>query len=75
MELPKFKFRPKLVETLKNYDLASKVKTRKIIIPGLLAHMKNELQSEINNAGLDFEIVTGTIDACDIAEFVKGLGY
>lgn len=70
------KFTAQMVaKTLKNYDLASKVKTRKIIIPGLLAHMKNELQSEIKNAGLDFEIVTGTIDACDIAEFVKGLGY
>ncbi len=60
-----------VVKTLKNYDLASKVKTRKIIIPGLLAHMKKELQTEINNSGLDFEIVIGTIDACEIAEFVK----
>lgn len=60
-----------VVKTLKNYNLASKVKTRKIIIPGLLAHMKKELQTEINNSGLDFEIVIGTIDACEIAEFVK----
>ena len=67
------KFTAKMVvKTLKDYDLASKVKTRKIIIPGLLAHMKKELQSAIDNAGLDFEIVTGTIDACDIPEFVKG---
>ena len=60
-----------VVKTLKDYDLASKVKTRKIIIPGLLAHMKKELQTEINTSGLDFEIIIGTIDACDIAEFVK----
>ena len=60
-----------VVNMLKKYDFTSKVKNKKIIIPGLLAHMQKELQSEINNAGLDFEIVIGTIDACDISEFVK----
>lgn len=60
-----------VVQTLIKYDLASKVKNRKIIIPGLLAHMQKEIQSEINAANLDFEIIVGTIDACDIAEFVK----
>ena len=33
--------------------------------------MKKELDEEIKSSGLDFEIVTGTIDACDIADFVK----
>ncbi len=66
------KFTAKMVvKTLKDYDLASKVKTRKIIIPGLLAHMKKELDAEIQASNLDFEIVIGTIDACDIADFVK----
>lgn len=66
------KFTAQMVaKTLKDYDLASKVKTRKIIIPGLLAHMKKELDAEIKSSGLDFEIVIGTIDACDIADFVK----
>ena len=66
------KFTAKMVvQTLKKYDLASKVKNRKIIIPGLLAHMKRELENEIQASGLDFEIVIGTIDACDIADFVK----
>lgn len=66
------KFTAKMVvQTLKKYDLASKVKNRKIIIPGLLAHMKRELENEIQSSGLDFEIVIGTIDACDIADFVK----
>ena len=64
-----------VVKTLKKYDFASKVNNKKIIIPGLLAHMQKELQTEINNAGLDFEIVIGTIDACDIAEFVKNFKY
>lgn len=60
-----------IVKTLQEYNLSEKVKNRKIIIPGLLAHMQKEIQTEITNAGLDFEIVIGTIDACDIADFVK----
>ena len=51
-----------VVKTLKNW---------KIIIPGLLAHMKKELETEIKSANLDFEIVIGTIDAFAIADFVK----
>jgi len=60
-----------VAKTLKDFRLAEKVKNRKIIIPGLLAHMKKELEAEIKNSGLDFEIVIGTIDACDIEEFVE----
>ena len=54
-------------KTLKKFGLANKVKTRKIIIPGLLAHMKQELQDEIE----DFEIVVGTVEAYEISDFVK----
>lgn len=62
------KFTAKMVaKTLKKWNFASKVKNRKIIIPGLLAHMKEELEAEID----DFEIVIGTIDAFAIADFVK----
>ena len=60
-----------VVKTLKNFNLQDKVKNRKIIIPGLLAHMKKELETEIKSANLDFEIVIGTIDAFAIADFVK----
>ena len=64
------KFTAKMVaKTLKKWDFASKVKNRKIIIPGLLAHMKDELEEEIE----DFEIVVGTIDAFAISDFVKNL--
>lgn len=56
-------------KALKKFDLANKVKNRKIIIPGLLAHMKDELQEEIK----DFEIVVGTVDAFAIGDFVKNL--
>lgn len=66
------KFTAKMVaNTLKKFDLQSKVKTRKIIIPGLLAHMKEELEDEFKKAGLNFEIVIGTIEAYKIADFIK----
>ena len=62
------KFTAKMVaKTLKKFDFANKVKNRKIIIPGLLAHMKDELQEEIK----DFEIVIGTVEAFAIGDFVK----
>ncbi len=62
-----------VAKTLKKFDFANKVKNRKIIIPGLLAHMKEELEEEISNAGLDFKIVVGTIEAFAINDFVKNL--
>lgn len=64
------KFTAKMVaKTLKKFDFANKVKNRKIIIPGLLAHMKDELQEE----NKDFEIIVGTIEAFAISDFVKNL--
>ncbi len=64
------KFTAKIVaKTLKKFDFANKVKNRKIIIPGLLANMKEELEEEIK----DFEIVVGTIDAFAISDFVKNI--
>lgn len=66
------KFTAQMVaKILKKWDFASKVKNRKIIIPGLLAHMKAELEEEIRNAGDDFEIVVGTVEAYSIGDFVK----
>jgi len=66
------KFTAQMVaKTLKKLDFASKVKNRKIIIPGLLAHMKEELEEAIE----DFEIVVGTIDAYAISDFVKNLKF
>ena len=60
-----------VVQMLQKTNFSQKVKNRKIIIPGLLSHMKKELETEIKSAGLDFEIVVGTVDACEIADFVK----
>ena len=62
------KFTAQMVaKTLKKLDFASRVKNRKIIIPGLLAHMKEELEEAID----DFEIVVGTVDSYAISDFVK----
>lgn len=64
------KFTAQMVnKTLKKFDFENKVKTRKIIIPGLLAHMKEELEEELQG----FEIVIGTVEAYAIADFVKTL--
>jgi len=64
------KFTAQMVaKTLKKFDLINKVKTRKIIIPGLLEHMKEELEEALP----EFEIVVGTIEAYAIADFVKNL--
>lgn len=66
------KFTAQMVaKILKKWDFANKVKNRKIIIPGLLAHMKDELEEEIHKAGDDFEIVVGTVEAYAISDFVK----
>lgn len=66
------KFTAQMVaKILKKWDFANKVKNRKIIIPGLLAHMKEELEEEIHKAGDDFEIVVGTVEAYAISDFVK----
>ena len=56
-------------KALMDFDIKNKVKTRKIIIPGLLADIKNEL----NSACPDFEFVEGTREASDLPEFVKQL--
>ena len=62
------KFTAQMVaKTLDKFDFINKVKTRKIIIPGLLAHMKDELEEFVP----DFEIIVGTIEAYSIGEFVK----
>lgn len=64
------KFTAQMVaKTLKKFDFKNKVKTRKIIIPGLLAHMKKELEEVLP----DFEIIIGTIEAYSIEDFIKKL--
>lgn len=54
---------------LEKLNIREQIKTRRIIIPGLLAHTKDELQEIIP----DFDFVVGTIEASAIREFVKNL--
>jgi len=54
-------------KTLKETDLYNRVKNHRIIIPGLLAHMKEELEEELEG----WEIVVGPIEAYQLPEFIK----
>lgn len=58
-----------VLKTLDNLEIRDKIKTRKIIIPGLLAHMVDELNETVP----DFEFIVGTNEASDIAKFVQYL--
>ncbi|MBP7211370.1 hypothetical protein KBA27_00895 [bacterium] len=58
-----------VAKTVKDANLVNIVKKKRIIIPGLLAHMKEEIEEILP----EFEIVVGTIEAYKIGEFVKTL--
>lgn len=58
-----------VLKTLDNLEIRDKIKTRKIIIPGLLAHMVDELNETVP----DFEFIVGTNEASDIVKFVQNL--
>lgn len=61
-------FTPEIVSKfLDELDIKNKIKTRKIIIPGLVSDMIEELNAQCP----DFEFIEGTKDASDIGEFVK----
>ena len=61
-------FTPEIVSKfLEELDIKNKIKTRRIIIPGLVSDMIEELNAQCP----DFEFVEGTKDASDIGEFVK----
>lgn len=64
------KFTAQIVaKTIKKFDLANKINKKRIIIPGLLAHMQEEIQEAVP----DFEITIGTNEAYLIKDFVKNL--
>lgn len=65
-------FTPGIVSKfLDELDIKNKIKTRKIIIPGLVSDMIEELNAQCP----DFEFVEGTKDASDIGEFVKKIVF
>ena len=63
-------FTPEIVSKFLNeLDIKNQISTHKIIIPGLVSDMIDELNAQCP----DFEFVEGTKDASDIGEFVKRL--
>ncbi|MBQ8668298.1 hypothetical protein IJ472_00850 [bacterium] len=56
-------------KTIEKLNIREKITTRRIIIPGLLAHMTEELKEAVP----DFEFIVGTHEASAIREFVKKL--
>ena len=50
-------------------SVLNKVKNKRIIIPGLLCDLKEELEAALNG----WEVIPGTIEAYKIPEFVKKL--
>ena len=56
-------------KTIDKLQIRENLTTRKVIIPGLLAHMTEELKEAVP----DFEFIVGTHEASAIREFVKKL--
>ncbi len=62
------KFNSQIVaKMMSQINLAEKVKRREIIIPGLLSHMKEELEEALP----DWKIIVGTIEAFQLYDFIK----
>ena len=64
------KFTAQIVaKTVNQFELANKVKNKRIIIPGLLGHMKEEIEEVLP----EFDILVGPNEAYLLGDFVKGL--
>lgn len=62
------KFTAQIVaKTVNQFKLAEKIKDKKIIIPGLLSHMKEEIEEVLP----EFEILVGPNEAYLLGDFVK----
>jgi acetyl-CoA decarbonylase/synthase complex subunit gamma len=56
-------------KTVNNAKIADKIKNKQIIIPGLLAHMKDEIKEALP----EFDILVGPNEAYLLGDFVKSL--
>lgn len=56
-----------IAETIEKLKLRERVKTREIIIPGVLASIKDDIQKEIP----DFKIIVGAVEAYKTRDFIK----
>lgn len=64
------KFTAQIVaKTVNQFKLVEKIKDKRIIIPGLLSHMKDEIEEALPN----FDILVGPNEAYLLSDFVKGL--
>ena len=64
------KFTAQIVaKTVAQYGLAEKVKNKRIIIPGLLSHMKEEIEEVLP----EFEVLVGPNEAYLLGDFVKDI--
>ena len=62
------KFVPETISKfIKNLDVESKIKTRKIIIPGFVAQISGELEEKLPG----WQVIVGSQEASDIPLFVK----
>lgn len=64
------KFTAQIVaKTVNQFNLAEKIKDKKIIIPGLLSHMKEEIEEALP----EFDILVGPNEAYLLGDFVKSI--
>lgn len=64
------KFTSQMVAKIINEnEKVKKVKNKSLILPGLLSHMKEELENELQ----DWEIKIGPVEALKLPEFIKSL--
>ncbi len=59
----------KIAKTVKQYDVASKISHRKLIIPGALSTLLGELEDEMQG----WEIMVGPREAVDITNYLKNV--
>ncbi len=57
-----------IAKAFKEYGLAELVKHRKVIIPGYVSGLKDEIEEEMP----EWEVIIGANEAVDIVEFLKG---
>lgn len=64
------KFTPEMAaKMVSSNEILSSVKNKKLVIPGLLSHIRDEIQEELP----EWEVIVGTNEAYKIQEFIKTL--
>jgi acetyl-CoA decarbonylase/synthase, CODH/ACS complex subunit gamma len=58
-----------IAKAIRDFNLEGMVKNRKIIVPGYVSHLKEEIEEEAPG----WEVISGPNDAVDIPEFIKSL--